>query len=127
VLVLATVVDGAGTAPPEPQPQSHAGQACPVGQEGQLHTQVPVSMQPVTVLEAVPVAPGKSVLLVHVQLDGGHVSPAVQSGSLHVQVPPPDPEPAQSHSGVGHVVLAGHSTGVTQLQEPPEPPFSLWQ
>lgn len=100
---------GAGTAPPEPQPQAHGGQSVPGAQLGQLQVQVPLSTQPDP-----PPPPGSQL-----QSQGGQVSPGAQSGQAQVHVPPPLPPPEQSHSGGGHGALGAHAIGVTHAQPPP--------
>jgi hypothetical protein len=108
-LELTPPLAGAGTAPPEPQPQAHGGQLLPAGQIGQWQVQVPFSTQPFGSLPPV-----------QEHAHGGQSWPGRHAGQLQVHDPPePLPPPEQSHSGWGQGPPAGQATGVTQEQEPP--------
>src|SRR5262249_37763776 len=105
---------------PAPHAQSHGAHADPGVHVGQMQVHVlPVPLAPP------PQVPPPPLLQLHAQ--GGQVCPGGQAGQAHVQVPPPPAPPfvgalEQSHTTAAQSAFAGHATGCTQVQPPPEAP-----
>lgn len=105
---------------PLPHAQSQGGHVVPAAQLGHAQVQVPVP-PPL-------VAPPHEAPLPQSQLHGEHVSPGAHVGQVQVQVrtPPLPPEAPgssgfeQSHWTAGQSAFAGHATGWTQVQPPPD-------
>jgi len=102
---------------PAPHAQSHGGQVAPGAQVGHAQVQVPPAPTP-----APPQEPPPPLLQPHVH--GAQAWPGAQVGQAQVQVPPPPPPPGggfeQSHWTAGQAAFAGHASGCTQVQPPPE-------
>jgi hypothetical protein len=126
---------------PSPHPQAQGGQSAPGAQAGQLQTQVPPLLPPEPPAVLPPPAPLPLPLpqvpppfplpSPQPQAHGGQGAPGAQAGHVHVHVPPPPPAlppseggtpPEQSHWTGGQSAFAGHASGCTHAQPPPDAP-----